>query len=219
MGGHGLICAPIATIGPRAPPSLRRKPMPSEPVPIRPAATIMLVRDEPAFQVLMVKRHHQIDFASGALVFPGGKTHAGDHDAAWSAWTVAGTALTRNSAHCGSPRCARSTRRPASCWRVTRPAGRSAATTGPARPGVGLEGRTPLSGSGARVGRASGPRRAHRVRTLDHPQHDAQAVRHLVLCGARNSDQLAVCDGWETVDVEWIAPGEAIRLRRRASAR
>ena len=46
-------------------------------VPIRPAATILLVRDEPIFQVLMVKRHHQIDFASGALVFPGGKTHPG----------------------------------------------------------------------------------------------------------------------------------------------
>ena len=42
-----------------------------------PAATILLVRDEPAFEVLMVRRHHQIDFASGALVFPGGKTHAG----------------------------------------------------------------------------------------------------------------------------------------------
>ena len=35
-----------------------------------PAATMLLVRDEPEFQVLMVKRHHQIDFASGALVFP-----------------------------------------------------------------------------------------------------------------------------------------------------
>lgn len=52
-------------------------------VPIRPAATILLVRDAPEFQVLMVKRHHQIDFASGALVFPGGKTHQGDHDEAW----------------------------------------------------------------------------------------------------------------------------------------
>ena len=27
-----------------------------------------------------------------------------------------------------------------------------------------------------------------------------------------NSDQLAVCDGWETVDAEWIAPVEAVRL-------
>src|ERR1700677_1467032 len=52
-------------------------------VPILPAATILLLRDKPAFEVLMVKRHHQIDFASGALVFPGGKTHAGDHDPAW----------------------------------------------------------------------------------------------------------------------------------------
>ena len=33
----------------------------------------------------MVKRHHQIDFASGALVFPGGKIEAGDADPAWEA--------------------------------------------------------------------------------------------------------------------------------------
>lgn len=50
----------------------------------KPAATILLLRDQPEFQVLMVKRHHQIDFASGALVFPGGKTHAGDADQAWA---------------------------------------------------------------------------------------------------------------------------------------
>ncbi|MDP3853790.1 NUDIX domain-containing protein [Phenylobacterium sp.] len=50
---------------------------------IKPAATILLLRDDPTFEVLMVKRHHQIDFASGALVFPGGKSHAGDHDPAW----------------------------------------------------------------------------------------------------------------------------------------
>lgn len=51
---------------------------------IKPAATILLLRDDPIFEVLMVKRHHQIDFASGALVFPGGKSHAGDHDPAWA---------------------------------------------------------------------------------------------------------------------------------------
>ena len=54
---------------------------PAEP---RPSATILLLRDAPAFEVLMVKRHHQIDFASGALVFPGGKTHAGDQLDAWA---------------------------------------------------------------------------------------------------------------------------------------
>lgn len=50
---------------------------------IRPAATVLLLRDAPAFEVLMVKRHHQIDFAAGALVFPGGKSHAGDSDPRW----------------------------------------------------------------------------------------------------------------------------------------
>ena len=38
---------------------------------IIPAATILLVRDGPTgLEVFMVVRHHQIDFASGALVFP-----------------------------------------------------------------------------------------------------------------------------------------------------
>jgi 8-oxo-dGTP pyrophosphatase MutT (NUDIX family) len=55
-----------------------------QPAETRPAATVLLLRDEPEFQVLMVKRHHQIDFASGALVFPGGKTHAGDADEGWA---------------------------------------------------------------------------------------------------------------------------------------
>ena len=50
---------------------------------VRPASTLLLLRDDPAFEVLMVERHHQIDFASGALVFPGGKSHPGDHDEAW----------------------------------------------------------------------------------------------------------------------------------------
>lgn len=54
----------------------------------KPAATVLLVRDQPEFQVLMVKRHHQIDFASGALVFPGGKTHDGDADARWAGHAI-----------------------------------------------------------------------------------------------------------------------------------
>lgn len=55
-----------------------------EPAEAKPSATILLLRDEPEFEVLMVKRHHQIDFASGALVFPGGKSHPGDEDPAWA---------------------------------------------------------------------------------------------------------------------------------------
>ncbi len=48
-----------------------------------PAATVLLLRPaEPQLQVLMVARHEQIDFASGALVFPGGKVDAADADPA-----------------------------------------------------------------------------------------------------------------------------------------
>jgi 8-oxo-dGTP pyrophosphatase MutT (NUDIX family) len=49
-------------------------------VPIKPAATILLVKEseqgEP--ELFMVVRHHQIDVASGALVFPGGKVETQD---------------------------------------------------------------------------------------------------------------------------------------------
>ena len=46
-----------------------------------PSATILMVRDGTSgLEVFMVKRHHQIDFASGALVFPGGKLDPHDND-------------------------------------------------------------------------------------------------------------------------------------------
>ncbi|MBT4494373.1 MAG: NUDIX hydrolase [Gammaproteobacteria bacterium] len=49
---------------------------PSTPIP---AATILMLRDGPnGLETFMVVRHHQIDFASGALVFPGGKIDDGD---------------------------------------------------------------------------------------------------------------------------------------------
>ncbi|MFZ2106864.1 MAG: NUDIX hydrolase [Roseiarcus sp.] len=52
----------------------------TEPIPVRPAATVLLVRDGMmGLEVFMVVRHHKIDFASGALVFPGGSVDAGDY--------------------------------------------------------------------------------------------------------------------------------------------
>ena len=53
----------------------------------KPAATLILVRDleqsdnkatNNAFELFMIQRNHQIDFASGALVFPGGKVEKQD---------------------------------------------------------------------------------------------------------------------------------------------
>lgn len=49
----------------------------------RPAATVLMLRDGPkGMEVFMVKRHHEIDFATGALVFPGGSVDPGDSSAA-----------------------------------------------------------------------------------------------------------------------------------------
>lgn len=48
----------------------------------RPAATILLCKDGPdGLETFMVVRHHKIDFASGALVFPGGKVSELDQHA------------------------------------------------------------------------------------------------------------------------------------------
>ena len=58
---------------------------PKVPVAARPASTVVILRDgADGIEVFMVVRHHEIDFASGALVFPGGKVDAEDSDAAWS---------------------------------------------------------------------------------------------------------------------------------------
>ena len=53
----------------------------------RPASTILLLRDgapddegRGGIEVFMMVRHHEIDFSSGALVFPGGSVDKGDQE-------------------------------------------------------------------------------------------------------------------------------------------
>ncbi|HEY6623922.1 MAG TPA: hypothetical protein VIX85_08825 [Acidimicrobiales bacterium] len=58
-------------------------------VPVRPAATVLLVRDavgehgEPAIEVCMLRRNLGASFAAGAHVFPGGSVDDGDRDPAF----------------------------------------------------------------------------------------------------------------------------------------
>jgi len=57
-----------------------------EPATPRPSATVLLLRDGArGLEVLMVERHHQIDFVAGALVFPGGQVDAADAEPALAA--------------------------------------------------------------------------------------------------------------------------------------
>ena len=180
---------------------------------IKPAATILLLRDDPTFEVLMVKRHHQIDFASGALVFPGGKSHAGDHDPNWEAHSVGWEAYDADQRGL----------RIAAIREVFEEAGILLARR---RDGQ------PMSGEACPMAvrqavDAGTTRFIDVVSSLDaYLDLDALTVfarwitppltpkRFDTWFYAVNApaEQLAACDGRETVDAEWIAPSEALRL-------
>jgi len=180
---------------------------------IKPAATILMLRDDPSFEVLMVKRHHQIDFASGALVFPGGKSHAGDHDEAW-----AGHALGFGDFD-----------------EVQRPLRIAAIREVFEEAGILLARRTDGSPMGDEVAPMEVRKAvdAGELAFLDVVRDlDATLDLHALTVFARwitppltpkrfdtwfyavraPEDQLAACDGRETVDAEWIAPREVLRL-------
>ena len=58
-----------------------------EPLPVRPAATVMLIRDTPTdgVEIFLMRRHRAMEFAGGVMVFPGGGVDDRDRnsDIAW----------------------------------------------------------------------------------------------------------------------------------------
>jgi 8-oxo-dGTP pyrophosphatase MutT (NUDIX family) len=180
---------------------------------IKPAATILLLRDAPAFEVLMVKRHHQIDFASGALVFPGGKSHAGDHDLAWSEQAIGWSAFDAEQRGL----------RIAAIREVFEEAGillgqrlDGSPIGGEACP---LEVRKAVDAGTVAfldVVRDLGVRidlNALTVfaRWITPPLTPKRFDTWFYVADAPD-DQLAACDGRETVDAEWVEPREVLRL-------
>lgn len=180
---------------------------------IKPAATILLLRDEPTFEVLMVKRHHQIDFASGALVFPGGKSHAGDHDPTWADHTLGWDAYDADQRGLRIA-AIREVFEEAGILLAKRRDGR--AMSGEACPmdvrlavDAGatafidvvrdLEARLDLSALTVFARWITPPLTPKRFDTWFYAVNAP-------------AEQLAACDGRETVDAEWIAPYEALRL-------
>lgn len=59
----------------------------TEPLPTRPAATVMLIRDVPGgLNIFLMRRHSKMEFAPGTMVFPGGGVDDRDRNAdiAWA---------------------------------------------------------------------------------------------------------------------------------------
>ena len=185
----------------------------SEPAPEpKPAATVLLLRDAPQFQVLMVQRHHQIDFATGALVFPGGKTHAGDEDAAWAERSIGWEGLdpVQRTLRIGAMR------------EAFEEAGILLAEHDDGVPfGVAsdLAVRTAVDAGEARfldvVADLGVMLRLDALTVFARWITPAMMPKRFdtwFYAMHAPADQVAACDGRETVDAEWIAPAEALRL-------
>jgi len=69
-------------------------------VPVRPASTVVLLRDGiDGLEVFLVRRHDAVAFMGGAHVFPGGRVEASDRDEHWLAaadWMTGATAALRD---------------------------------------------------------------------------------------------------------------------------
>ena len=189
--------------------------MPDQPVTPRLSATILLARDAPDLQIFMAKRHHQIDFASGALVFPGGKATEDDLRTDWrnlldgglgDLQTAAIAAVRETFEECGVLLC------------------RDATARGIGAPLVGAERATALAEYRAPIDR--GEASFHDliageglVLALDQLQHFAHWITptfmpkrfdtHFFLAKAP-AGQLAAHDGRETTDSLWISPSDAL---------
>jgi 8-oxo-dGTP pyrophosphatase MutT (NUDIX family) len=186
-----------------------------EPVPARPAATVVILRDGPAgLEVFMVVRHHEIDFASGALVFPGGKVDAGDHAEDWADLAPhAGTSGERAFVVAA----ARETFEEAGLV-LARRRGSAALLSAEEAHGLVEQYRTPLLAGDASfldLVRAESLMLAtdvmvpfaHWITPKSQPK---RFDTHFLLVAAPVS-QLGAHDGAESVEGLWIAPGQAVR--------
>jgi 8-oxo-dGTP pyrophosphatase MutT (NUDIX family) len=180
-----------------------------------PAATVMLVRDSPQLEVLMVRRHDKTKTHAGALVFPGGKTHDDDIDPRWAdhadGWAdfddeqrglrvaavrevfeEAGVLMAsrQDGGAIGAEACAIEVRKAVDAGAV-----KFLDVVKDLGVRIDLHAAVPF----ARW--ITPPIATHRFDTWFYVVHAP-------------ADQLAVCDGRETVDLEWVAPLEALRLWR-----
>lgn len=173
--------------------------MTSDQAPARPAATVLLLRDRPALQVLMVERSQGAVFGS-ALVFPGGKLDAEDGSDGWLPHVLASAGLEPDE---------RALR--IAGWReVYEETGLMASGAAPA-PGV-------AAGSFLDVVREGGWRLdlgalVPLARWITPDFARTRFDTRFYLAGQDQGE--AVCDGSETVWAQWLEPAQALALGER----
>lgn len=181
----------------------------------RPAATVLLVRDGRAgLEVLMVTRNVASDFASGALVFPGGRVDAADGaadmlrhcrrvpgiDEAALAFRLAGIRESFEEAHVLLAR-------PEGSERLLT-AAELAALEATARTRLGREPQFGdlLAGGGVELATDLLVPFAHWITPVGPPKR----FDTLFFLASAPVDQLAAHDGREAVETVWIAPQTAV---------
>lgn len=149
----------------------------SDDAPARIASTMMLVREAPAVEVLMVKRNQAIDHFSGAMLFPGGKVEPSDLDPAWRAQVEGWDDIPESER---GPRISAIRETFEECGILPAVQGYRASPgdTMALRAAIG-SGRGQLSGLSSAAGAAARPALAVAVCALAHPAGGGQALRYV----------------------------------------
>lgn len=165
----------------------------------RPAATVLLLRDDP-LEVLMIRRHPEQYFAS-ALVFPGGTVDESDRSDDWLPLVVGGAAL---SVEERALRIAafRETFEETSILLARNDAGRHVACTAPDREDF----RQVVAQS---RGKLHLDDLAHFGHWITPERAPKRFDTHFFLAAAP-ADQEAQCDGGEAVALEWNRPMDVL---------
>lgn len=194
---------------------------PASPPPALASATILLLRDGRAgLEVFMVQRHHRVDFATGAMVFPGGKVEPSDADPALLPRCTGAEALDE-AARALRVAAVRETFEEAGVL-LARSDDGSALVSGERLAGIRVRHGEALARHACDMGALVRAERlalaldllvpfAHWITPTFMPR---RFDTHFFLAAAP-PDQLAAHDGHESVDSHWVSPAEAVAQAER----
>jgi 8-oxo-dGTP pyrophosphatase MutT (NUDIX family) len=188
--------------------------------PPKPAATVLIVRDAPGLEVLMVRRSAGMAFGASAWVFPGGKVAAADADPEWDALSGGNYSHEERSLRIAAAR------------EVFEESGLLLATHGDGRE-VGADECTGLDGMRGVVEKDPAAflhmvREAGMSLTLDRlvpfahwitPAFEPRRFDTYFFLVRAPEGQIVKHDGREAVDHSWVAPLDLIEKRKTGEAK